>query len=393
MRIARILSTSALVLAIALVGLTACALEPNAADTAEQRTTQAASPSPTPVRPTAEELRHEEAVERVAAASTRENVASIVMSTASGVDPAAIQAFVGTQGMGGFILMGPNVPESPEELAALTSVIAGDPEFPVLVAIDQEGGAVSRLPWDELPSALTLKSEERGATQEAFAARAALLAQAGVSVNFGIVADVTAEPGSFMFDRVLGTTPEGSADRVTAAVIGEQGLALSTLKHFPGHGSAPGNSHEMIPQSQLSRDMWNVGEAVPFAAGIDAGAELLMFGHLRYPSIDPKPASVSPEWHRIAREDFGFAGVIVTDDLAMLLDSGEPEYLDPTQNAILALQAGNDLLLHLDGASVPEMIEGVTAAVESGAVPRTRLDDAATRVAELRLLVAARHSP
>lgn len=329
----------------------------------------------------------------VAAASTRENVASIIMSTTPGTDPATLQAFVDGQGLGGLILMGSNIPGSPDELAALVSEVSGDPGSPVLMAIDQEGGVVSRLPWDTLPSAITLKTEAPSATEEAFAGRAALLAQTGVSVNFGIVADVTADPSSFIYDRVLGTTPDDSAARVTSAVSGEQGIALSTLKHFPGHGSAPGNSHEMIPQSEVSRDTWETGEAVPFAAGIKAGAELLMFGHLRFPAIDPSPASVSPEWHRIAREDLGFTGVIVTDDLAMLLDSGEPEFLDPTQNAILALQAGNDLLLHLDGASVPGIIDGLTAAVESGAVPKARLDDAAIRVAELRLTVAAQGTP
>ena len=89
------------------------------------------------------------------------------------------------------------------------------------------------------------------------------------------------------------------------------------------------------------------------------------------------------------REDLGFTGVIVTDDLAMLLDSGELALQDPAQNAAQALLAGNDLLLHLDGATVPAMIEGITAAVETGTVPEDRLEDAAIRVAELRLEVAA----
>ena len=212
-------------------------------------------------------------------------------------------------------------------------------------------------------------------------------------MNFGIVADVTADPGSFIAERVLGTTPEGSAERVAAAVRGEQGSVLSTLKHFPGHGSAPGNSHEMIPQSDLDRASWDATEAMPFAAGIDAGAELLMTGHLRYPAIDAMPASLSPEWHRIAREDLGFTGVMVTDDLAMLLDSGEPALLDPTLNATQALLAGNDLLLHLDGASIPAIVDGITAGVENGTVPRARLEDAATRVAELRLEIGASLGP
>ena len=314
------------------------------------------------------------------------------MSTVPGTDAAAVRTFVDDQGLGGFIVMGSNVPATPEELSAFTAAISGDPGFPILLGIDQEGGVVSRLPWDELPSAITLKSEPPAATEAAFAARGELLSETGLSVNFGIVADVTPDPESFIFDRVLGATPEASAERVAAAVTGEQGSVRSTLKHFPGHGATPGNSHEMIPQTAVDRATWDTSEALPFQAGIDAGAELLMYGHLRYSSVDALPASLSPEWHRIAREDLGFTGVIVTDDLAMLLDSGEPELQDPAQNAIQALLAGNDLLLHLDGATVPALIDGITAAVETGTVPEDRLEDAATRVAELRLEVAEERS-
>ena len=376
---------------IALAVLSGCA--PEAGDAAGSESPASSEPRPsaasTPQPPSPEELRHEAAEAMVESATLRENVASIIMSTAPGTDAKSIRAFVSDQGLGGFILMGSNVPSTAEELTAFTATVAGDPEFPLLLGIDQEGGVVSRLPWDELPSSITLKSEPPAASEAAFAERAKLLSDTGLNVNFGIVADVTADPESFIFDRVLGTTPDESAERVAAAVTGEQGTVLSTLKHFPGHGATPGNSHEMIPQSAVDRATWDTTDARPFQAGIDAGAELLMFGHLRYSSVDELPASLSPEWHRIVREDLGFTGVIVTDDLAMLLDSGEPALQDPAQNAAQALLAGNDLLLHLDGATVPAMIEGITAAVEAGTVPEDRLEDAAIRVAELRLEVAA----
>lgn len=391
MRLSRSRVAGALGVMIALAALSGCAPELSGSATAGSPSSSApptATLSATPPPPSPEERRHDEAVEIVEAATVRENAASIIMSTVPGTDAVAVRAFVEDEGLGGFILMGSNVPATPEELSAFTAASSGDPTFPILLGIDQEGGIVSRLPWDELPSAMTLKSEPPAATQAAFAERGALLSDAGLSVNFGIVADVTADPESFIFDRVLGTTPEDSAERVAAAVSGEQGLVRSTLKHFPGHGATPGNSHEMIPQSAVDRAAWSTSEALPFQAGIDAGAELLMYGHLRYSSIDALPASLSPEWHRIAREDLGFTGVIVTDDLAMLLDSGEPELQDPAQNAIQALLAGNDLLLHLDGTTVPGMIDGITAAVELGTVPEERLEDAAVRVAELRLETA-----
>ena len=127
---------------------------------------------------------------------------------------------------------------------------------------------------------------------------------------------------------------------------------------------------------------------MPFAAGIEAGAPLLMFGHLRYRAVDAAPASLSAEWHRIARDELGFTGVAVTDDLGMLKASGEAQYRDPVANAVAALAAGNDLVLSVmftTPDSAGRIVDGIVAAVESGALPAARLDEAATRVAGLRL--------
>src|SRR5690606_27031445 len=133
--------------------------------------------------------------------------------------------------------------------------------------------------------------------------------------------------------------------RVAEAVAGERGIVLSTLKHFPGHGGAPGDSHRLIPMTDMSVDAWRANEAPPFQAGIDAGAELVMMGHLRYTAVDDAPASLSPAWYRILRDELGFTGVAVTDDLTMLEASGDPAYADPTANGVAALAAGADLLL------------------------------------------------
>jgi beta-N-acetylhexosaminidase len=213
----------------------------------------------------------------------------------------------------------------------------------------------------------------------------------GVDVNFGIVADVTADPASFIAGRVLGGDPHAAADRVAAAVAGERGAVLSTLKHFPGHGAAPGDSHASVPTAPLTIDEWRAGPAIPFAAGIDAGAELVMTGHLAYPAVDAAPASLSPEWHRILREELGFDGVVVTDDMLMLQHNGLPEYADAGENAVRAVEAGSDLLLYVlpadpseFGISVEGLVGSLVAAVGSGRVSAQRLDDAVERVLTLR---------
>ncbi|WP_404433077.1 glycoside hydrolase family 3 protein [Microbacterium lacus] len=338
------------------------------------------------------DLLRTEAEARVAAMSTREKAASLVMGHLPTTDPAALRAYMESSGIGGFILMGANIPATEGELRGITDALTVDSVFPPLLAIDQEGGDVSRIPWDDFPSALALKDLPAAESELAFAGRAALIQRAGIGVNFGIVADVTADSGMFIYRRALGTSPPASAERVSAAVLGEGDSAASTLKHFPGHGAAPGDSHSTIPSTPMSKEQWMSADAVPFTAGIEAGAPLLMYGHLDYPAIDAAPASMSAEWHRIAREELGFEGISITDDLGMLQASGLPEYQDPVATAVAAIAAGNDMVLTVvfsNAETAPRTVDGIVAAVVSGALSGTRLDDAAIRITKLRLDLAA----
>lgn len=337
----------------------------------------------------------EAARERLAAMPLRARVASLLMLHYPGTDPAALTSFMTSTGAGGFIVMGDNVPGPAADLAAVTDALTLDPALPPLIAIDQEGGDVSRLDEDTAPAGPELGALPPEATGEAFAFRAQLLASAGISVNFGIVADVTGDPNSFIAGRVLGATPEESALRVEQAVAAEQGTVLSTLKHFPGHGLVPGDSHVSLPRSDVGLEEWRAGAAVPFRRGIAAGAELVMFGHLVLPALDSAPASLSAPWHALLRDELGFTGIAVTDDMLMLQNSGLEEFADPLENAIRAVQAGNDLLVYVlaadpavSGVDPVALVDGLTAAVESGRLPEARVDEAALRLLEARLRLA-----
>lgn len=335
---------------------------------------------------------HAEAERRVAEMTTAERAASIVMGHIPTADPAALSDYMRGTGIGGFILMGANVPGSEDALRAVTAALDTDQDVPPLIAIDQEGGDVSRLPWDEFPASRTLKDRPATETGAAFAARAALVARGGANVNFGVVADTTPDASSFIHARSLGAEPSAAADRVAAAVTSEEPLVASTLKHFPGHGAAPGDSHELIPSTRESLDEWRSSDALPFIAGIEAGASVLMFGHLAYTAVDDTPASLSPRWHDIARDDLGFDGVIVTDDLGMLISTGIPEYADPVANAVTAVTAGSDLVLmiaHSTPDTATQLIAGIEAAVDDDTLPAERLQEAAERVMTLRLERAA----
>jgi beta-N-acetylhexosaminidase len=371
-----------LILAAALVGLAGCvpagASVPWSAPTASPRHSAAAEPVAGWVD------------QRMSQLSIEQKAASLLMLHAPGTDPAPLRALVDA-GVSGLILMGDNMPATPPELAALAEAVQVDAEAPVLLGIDEEGGEVQRLPWDGAAGAEQLRTAPPQAARDAFGARGVALSEVGVDVNFGIVADVTADPASFIAGRVLGGDPQSAADRVAAAVAGERGAVLSTLKHFPGHGAAPGDSHASVPSAPLTIDEWRAGPAIPFEAGIDAGAELVMTGHLAYPAVDVAPASLSPEWHRILREELGFDGVVVTDDMLMLQHNGMPEYADPGENAVRAVEAGSDLLLYVlpadpsaVGVSVDGLVASLAAAVESGRVTEQRLDEAVERVLTLR---------
>ena len=330
------------------------------------------------------------AEERLQNLTLRQKVASLFMLHAPGTDPAALRGFVDRYGLGGVILMPDNIPATPQALAAETAATrASDPGLPPLVGIDEEGGDVTRLPWDAQPGAETLRSQPPAATQQAFAARAALLKQAGVNLNFGTIADVTADPHSFIADRILGTDPASAAARVAASVTGERGTVLSTLKHFPGHGETEADSHRTVPTAAVDHARWAAQDAPTFRAGIDAGAEVVMFGHLTYSGVDSQPASLSPAWHRILRDELGFSGVTITDDLRMLQDTGLPQYQDAGANAVAAIAAGNTMVLMIQGAEDPDaLIDAVVAAVQSGRIPVAQIDADVQTLLMLRRSIA-----
>lgn len=321
----------------------------------------------------------------------RDKVASLFIVHTPGTDPSGLAVYAASHKPSGLIFMGDNISPSQDQLKAATTGLTTDKQLRALTAIDQEGDPVKRLAEDEFPGAEQLRTQSPEATRSAFDGRSTLLKDAGMNLNFGIVADITADTNSFIYDRVLGTTPEAASARVAQAVIGSRSKTLSTLKHFPGHGEAAGDSHGSIPSTTTSYDDWQKRVAPPFKAGIAAQADMVMFGHLRYSAIDAAPATLSKKWHDVLRSDLGFKGIAITDDMVMLQNSGEPAYTDPVKNAVDALAAGNDVLLyvldHYTAASkvdVEVLINGVMAATADGRLDSSIIDQRAQRVLTLR---------
>ena len=332
---------------------------------------------------------------------TRAQAASLLVLHYPGSDAQATQGFLETVAPAGLILMGDNVPDPEDALVEQTkqwqaaAESAGLP--PLVISIDQEGGLVKRLAGDASAGAGDLRDGDPAAVEEAFRERGQYLSQLGVNVNFGIVADYTDDSASFIYDRVLGTTPSSAAAAVQAAVEGERegggGTVHSTVKHFTGHGLTPGDSHQIIPDcGQITQEEWAETAAVPFEAGINSGTSLVMMSHISCPRIAQGPTSLQAKWYEILRDDLGFDGVIIKDDMSMLTNSGEEALADPGANAVGAIKAGATLVLSIggeDGAAATAyaqgLVDAVVTAVESGEIPAEVFHDAGIRALSFRL--------
>ena len=284
---------------------------------------------------------------------------------------------------GGVLLVGSNI-GAPEETAALIAdILATNTALPPLVAVDQEGGLVSRLPGDPAPSAPEMGLLPPAEIAALARARADFLAGWGISANFAPVADVAWDASSFMAGRAFGSDPAWVAADVAAYVEGASGTRVAHgAKHFPGHGRGTTDSHLALPTVDLSLADWWETDGLPFAAAVEAGVEMVMLGHLFYPAWDELPMSLSPVAIRVLREDLGFAGVVVTDDLGMAALSafGAFETVD------LAVAAGVDLLLYAIPPVEPAaLIEHLVRRVETGAVGQERIDESVRRLLRMRL--------
>ena len=261
--------------------------------------------------------------------------------------------------------------------------------FPPVIGVDQEGGVVAHLdgvattfpPFQEAGDAVTAEPK-RGQTvvRHAAAATAMELRMMGFTWVFAPVADVTigaADP--IIGSRSASEDPKTAAAAVGAAVPGyDASGVVSTTKHFPGHGSATADSHEVLPVIHESLATLRQRDLLPFEAAVDAGAPAIMVGHLNVPAIAPGvPTSLAPEAYDFLRDELGFDGVAITDSMGM------GAVMRPGKPAVDALNAGADLLLMPPDTRRTHQV--VADAIESGEIPRERVEEAAARVVALQL--------
>lgn len=347
-------------------------------------------PEPEPVDPVQQRIDDE-----LASAELREKLAGLMVVTISGMDSDRQLEFLQRVPAAGFLMLTGNLQGGPEVISGFVEELQADQEFPLLITVDQEGSPIARIAGDSGPGARELGAGSVDVTTEVFRARQEFVASTGSNVNFGVVADVSQGSGAYIHNRAFSTDTAVVSDHVRAAVEARVPGVAQTVKHFPGHGMVFADTHRVVPSVDVPYDQWRAIHGEPFEVGIDAGAELVMMAHIRVTTVSKDPASLSDDWIGILRNDLGFDGVIITDDLRMLKRSGEEAYQDPTAVMVQALVAGNDLLMWaVDPVSDPDysiyedILDALVDAVESGVVSEDQVDASLERVLRLRIGLA-----
>ncbi len=298
--------------------------------------------------------------------------------------------------LGGVIVFSRNI-EEPEQVAELSRDVQSlASELPLWVSVDQEGGRVARLraPFTEWPPMAVLgRSGDEALAGRFAAALASELAAVGITLDYAPVLDIHTNPRNPVIgDRALAEDAEMVA-RLGASVIRglqENGVAACG-KHFPGHGDTSVDSHLELPLVEHPPDRIRRVECVPFRAAIRAEVAFIMTAHVLVPSFDEeRPATLSPTIVQgLLREELGFEGVILSDDLEMKAIAAS--YTVP-EAAVQAVAAGCDGLLICSGSVEAQAttLEALVHAVEDGRIPYVRLEDSHKRLrrAKERMLAA-----
>ena len=292
---------------------------------------------------------------------------------------------VRTYHLGGYILFGRDTKDkTANELIQAIQSYQDNASIPLLIGVDEEGGSVVRV-----SSNPCLRSSKFQSPQKLFASggmecvaadtreKDVLLKALGFNVNLAPVADVSTNSNDFIYPRTFGQDAAATAGYVSA-VTGQMtadGMG-SVLKHFPGYGDNADTHTGIAVDNRPCEDFVN-SDFLPFSAGFESGGDMtaVLVSHNIVECMDADlPASLSPEVHRILREELGFDGVVMTDDLAM---DAVAAYAGEGAVAVMALEAGNDLVLTTDyRTQIPRVME----AVETGTLDEAVINTACRRV-------------
>jgi beta-N-acetylhexosaminidase len=330
---------------------------------------------------------------------TSRDIGQLLIGSFPGITvPKDLRALAKEFDLGGVILFSRNV-DAPEQVAEL----AGDAEslgrtMPAWVSIDQEGGRVARLkePFTRWPPMAVLGRAKSDALAERFGrALARELRAVGITLDYAPVLDIHTNPKNPVIgDRALAEKADSVAQLASAIIRALQGEGVAACgKHFPGHGDTSTDSHLELPLVEHPLDRLRAVEFEPFRAAIREQVAFIMTAHVLLPALDEtRPATLSPAVvQRLLREELGYGGVILSDDLEMKAVSVQTPV---PAAAVQAIQAGCDAVLICSGDVDLQAatLEALVKAVEAGEISRSRLDESMKRLTRVkeRFLAAER---
>ena len=293
-----------------------------------------------------------------------------------------------TYHLGGFVLFAQDFEgQTPDSLREKLTSYQSAAKIPMLIAVDEEGGTVTRVSrYSAFRASPFLSPREyfaQGGMElvvQAEEEKSQLLHDLGISVNLGPVCDLADDPQAFMYQRSMGSDIQTVSDFVTSTVqiMGENSIG-SALKHFPGYGNNT-DTHTGMAVDSRTLDELAQRDLLPFAAGIQAGCDAILVSHTIVEAFDPSlPASLSPAVHQYLREDMGFSGVILTDDLVM---QAITDTYGAGEAAVMAVLAGNDLLCSTEYAT---QYQAVLDAVLEGRIDIDVLNQAVRHVLQWKI--------
>lgn len=290
--------------------------------------------------------------------------------------------------LGGYILFAQDFADkNAGDVRQMIQSYQANAAIPLLIGVDEEGGTVNRISINP-----NLRNEPFYSSQELFQEggydliyndtkeKCGFLRSLGINVNFAPVCDVSTDPNDYIYKRSFGQDASATAEYVATVIDAMKSEKIgSVLKHFPGYGNNT-DTHNGIAYDERTYEEFVNSDFLPFSAGISHGADIVLVSHNIVNCFDADyPASLSPKVHEILREQLGFDGVIITDDLFM---NAIKDFTDNDSAAVLAVKAGNDLICCKD---FEEQIPAVLQAVQNGEITEERLDESVLRILNLKI--------
>lgn len=359
--------------------------DPDADVTSTPEPTPEPTPTPDPVKVRAEEL--------LSGMTLREKLCQLMIvrpEVLTGESPVTAagettRLALETYPVGGLIYSVDNL-VTQEQTREMISNTQSYSKLPLFISADEEGGNVGRLMYKLGTTWVNSMYSYKDQGADTAYSNAKTIGTDMVSclfnTDFAPVADVWTNPENTVIgDRAYSDDFEQAAELVASAVRGftDAGV-ICCLKHFPGHGDTSTDTHEGAAVVSKSLDELRAGEFLPFVSGIEAGADMVMIGHITVTLVDPEPATITKAIITdVLRGELGWDGVVISDSL----DMGALAGYDNGEVCVKFLEAGGDILLGIP--DIETALTALEAAVTDGRLTESRIDESVQRVLELKI--------